>query len=250
MTRAQHGGAAAPSGLARGRRAHRASRPLLHIQRELERLYDVSLPHAVEDFVVDASEARDALGEHAVARGEVLLVREDADGVAVGLYVDAESVRTLARRRGDAWTDERFPAACLATEGVSHFVYLLFRAERDGDVSALELELQAEVDKYATGLLAGLGVGVIAARDRSPDALMARSRSLRRRLFDDAELLDPPGTEEGDRYRAALTLASRFVAHLERTYVARGDLPALANALRRYYRLRGEAKIHASGRGL
>jgi hypothetical protein len=230
--------------------ADSGARPLRHIQFELERLYDVSLSHAVEDFVVDEAEARDALGPTAVARGEVLLVREDADGVAVGLYVDADSVRSLDTGRGDAWSDERFGAACLATEGVSHFVYLLFRAERDGDVSALELELQAEVDKYATGLLAGFGAGLIASRERAPAALLARSRALRRRLFDEAELLDPPGTEEGDRYRAALSLASRFVAHLEQTYVVRGDLPALANALRRYYRLGGQAKMRASGRGL
>ncbi len=199
---------------------------------------------------MDEAEARDALGPTAVTRGEVLLVREDADGVAVGLYVDAACVRALAVQRGDAWTDERFAAACLATEGVSHFVYLLFRAQQDGDVSALELELQAEVDKYATGLLSGFGTGLIASRERASAALVARSRALRRRLFEEAELLDPPGTEEGDRYRAALALASRFVAHLERTYVVRGDLPALANALRRYYRLSGQAKMLASGRGL
>jgi hypothetical protein len=225
-------------------------RTLRDIQHGLERLYDVSLEHAVEDFVVDEAEALDALGPTAIARGEVLLVREDADGVAVGLYVDAESVRALSAKRGDAWSDERFSAACLATEGVSHFVYLLFRTAREGDVSALELELQAEVDKYATGLLSGFGVGVIAARHRSPAALVARSRSLRRRLFEHADLLDPPDTEEGDRYRAALSLASQFVAHLEQTYVARGDLLALTHALRRYYRLGGQAKMAASGRGL
>ena len=233
-------------------RLPRGARTLGHIQRRLERLYDVALDHAVEDFVVDEAEARDALGAAAVARGEVLLVREDSDGVAVGLYVDAAAVRAISGRRGDAWSDERFEAVCLATEGVSHFVYLLFRAGSEGDVSVLELELQAEVDKYATALLAGLGVGVIASREaaHAPGALLARSRALRRRLFDDAELHDPPGTEEGDRYRAAIGFAARFVAHLERAYVAKGDLASLSTALRRFYRLGGQAKIAASGRGL
>lgn len=222
------------------------------MQRGLESLYDVALAHDVEDFVVDAEEAREAVGEDAVARREVLLVREDSDGVAVGLYVDADAVRAMRTGQGDVWSDERFDAACLVTEGVSHFVYLLFRAASEGDVSALELELQAEVDKYATGLLAGNGAGVVLARERAQrrSDLVARSRALRRRLFDEAQLLDGAGTEEGDRYRAAIRLASRFARHLEETYVAHGDLVALSRALRRFYRLGGQAKIAASGRGL
>ena len=224
------------------------------VQRGLEHLYDLELAHDVEDFVVDVEEAREAVGDDAVARREVLLVREDADGVAVGLYVDADAVRSLgvATDADDVWSDERFDAACLVTEGVSHFVYLLFRAASDEDVTALELELQAEVDKYATGLLAGNGAGVVVAREHAQRRadLVARSRGLRRRLFDEAQLLDAAGTEEGDRYRVAIRLASRFAAHLEDTYVARGDLVELARALRRFYRLGGQAKIRASGRGV
>ncbi len=35
-----------------------------------------------------------------------------------------------------------------ALEGVSHFVYLAWNAGHDKPVSLLELEMQAEVDKY------------------------------------------------------------------------------------------------------
>src|SRR6202030_239021 len=38
---------------------------------------------------------------------------------------------------------------CTALEGVSHFVYSTWRLGRDLPVSLLELETQAEVDKYA-----------------------------------------------------------------------------------------------------
>ena len=41
----------------------------------------------------------------------------------------------------------------LAVEGVSHFVYLVHRARQERPVSAVELELQAEVDKYLVALL-------------------------------------------------------------------------------------------------
>jgi len=206
------------------------------IQRRLERLYDVSLDESVEDFACDEQAARDAVGDK-VERREILLVAEEPDGIAVGLYVDEAA---LARLRGarDAWMDDsRFDAACLATEGVSHFVYLIFRASQDETVSQLELELQAEVDKYATGLLAGNGVG----------AIRARSRSLRRRLFAEAELLEELDAEEVERYQTALRVAARYTAQLEARYVEPGDLRGLARELRRFYRLGAREKLVAAG---
>ncbi|NOS99039.1 MAG: hypothetical protein HOP29_00235 [Phycisphaerales bacterium] len=99
------------------------------MQRALELLYDVELGHDVEDFVVDANEAREAAGEDAVARREVLLVREDSDGVAVGLYVDAEAVRALGAGKGDAWTLERLGSAGVGSE-------FLISMDRMGEILA------------------------------------------------------------------------------------------------------------------
>jgi hypothetical protein len=210
------------------------------IQRALVELYDVPLDASVDDFVCDEEVAREAVGE-GVERREVLLVAEEPDGLAVGLYVDEAALTTLREMTGgDAWLEEegpRFAATCLATEGVSHFVYLMFRATNDTSVTQLELELQAEVDKYATGLLAGHGVGLI----------RARSRALRQRLFADARFLDEPGTEEGDRYRLATRLAAQYAASLESRFLDRGDLTAFARELRRFYRLGPREKIEQSG---
>ena len=199
---------------------------LTRIQNRLNELYDVdSLP--VEPFICSEEEARAAVGD-AVSRGEVLLVSEDADGgISVGLYVDESALDLL---RSD---DASLEAYWLAAEGVSHFVYLIFRAQNDESVTQLELELQAEVDKYATALLDGWGVGLIAER----------SRQIRRRLFDDAEYLDDEGTEEGERYRLATRTAARVVANLERRFVAREDLAGLIGELRRFYRLGRREKL-------
>ena len=207
---------------------------LREIQRRLERLYDLDLDESVEDFVCDEEAAREAVGDM-VSRREVLLVAEEPDGIAVGLYVDEDALLRLHGAR-DAWMDDRrFDAACLATEGVSHFVYLMFRARGDHQVSQLELELQAEVDKYATGLLAGNGARLI----------QERSRSLRRRLFAEAELLDELDAEEVERYQTALRVAARYTARLEERYVAAGDLRGLARELRRFYRLGASDKLSA-----
>lgn len=199
---------------------------LTRIQNRLSELYDVdSLP--VAPFICSEEEARAAVGD-AVSRGEVLLVSEDADGgISVGLYV-AESALDLLRS-----DDAPLEAFWLAAEGVSHFVYLIFRAQNEESVTQLELELQAEVDKYATALLDGWGVGL----------MKERSRQIRRRLFDDAEFLDDAGTEEGDRYRTATRAAARVVANLEQRFVAREDLRGLVGELRRFYRLGRREKL-------
>ena len=157
------------------------------------------------------------------ARREALIVVERGDDVSVGLYIDP-SLRA---------PHSRFDAVCVLAEGVSHFVYLEFRSCRGREVSELELELQAEVDKYALALV----------RDPS-DRLASRSRRLRRRLFEEAAAyLDPEGSERGERYRLATKVASAYARSLERRFVDAGDLSSLARELRRFYRLGEREKL-------
>jgi len=215
-----------------------ASARLARIQAALERLYDVRSELRVDDFLCD-EEFTETVAPQATERGEVLLVTQREGDLSVGLYLSDTALAELDTLADgdDAWLDERFGSACLVTEGVSHFVYLVFRANDGGAVSLLELELQAEVDKYATALLAGNGVG----------AIRERSRAIRGRLFADAKYLDAAGTEEGDRYRLATRLAARFAERLEREHLGADDLDGLARTLRRFYRLGAREKIEAIG---
>jgi len=48
---------------------------------------------------------------------------------------------------------ERFNDCCMLLEGVSHFLYLTWNAHYDRQVSLLDLELQAEVDKFVFAVL-------------------------------------------------------------------------------------------------
>lgn len=194
---------------------------LRRLQRELEALYDLPLGPDVEQFVCDEDEARAVAGEGVTARREALIVVEDGHDVSVGLYVDP------------ALRDPRsqFDAVCVLAEGVSHFVYLEFRSCRGREVSELELELQAEVDKYALSLV------------REPARLSSRSRRLRRRLFEHAAYLDPEESERGARYRLATKVASAYARFLERRFVDAGDLASLARELRRFYRLGEREKL-------
>lgn len=207
---------------------------LARIQRLLAELNDVSSAPDVGAFVCGRDLLAEVTDEEAAGRGEVLLVMEDEEGVHVGLYLDPDVLESLAAEQVD------FGAIQLATEGVSHFLYLSFRADNDERVSQLELELQAEVDKYAAGLLdeglgalAGNGVGLI----------RARSRALRESLFERARFIDAPDTQEGERYRIAHRAAARYAARLEARYVDQGRLDELTVELRRFYRMGARQKL-------
>ncbi len=95
---------------------------------------------------------------------EELLLAESADGAGVALYLDPEVLRRLeAADPHRALTEGNLADYCTALEGVSHFVYSTWGLERDMPVSLLELETQAEVDKYAITvfLLAGQQAGTV-----------------------------------------------------------------------------------------
>ena len=66
----------------------------------------------------------------------------------MGLFVDELALGRLSGPFGE----ERLPEYLLAVEGVSHFVYVMVRARAERPFSGLELELQAEVDKYLLSL--------------------------------------------------------------------------------------------------
>ena len=125
---------------------------------------------------------------------------------------------------------------------MSHLVYVAHRAAREVPVRQLELELQADVDKYATSLLAGFGAGLI----------RERSELLRRRLFDEVSFIDDAESEVGQRYRTAHREAARYAASLERRFLSNGreaskGVREMVRELRRFYRADLEQKLRWTG---
>ncbi|MBX7196738.1 MAG: hypothetical protein K1X94_32095 [Sandaracinaceae bacterium] len=222
---------------------------LAHVQDALSQLYDLRLDVSVDDFACDETLARALGGEDAIARREVLFVIDDELGTHVGLYVDDEARRAAALP--GAWGRD-FEAMCLATEGVSHFMLVQHRAAQAASVRELELELQAEIDKFASSVLAGASAVIAKGAEallagNGVGLLRARSRLVRQRLFEKGELRDAPGTERAERYRAASQLAERYTRQLERAHLARGDVRGLVTELRRFYRLGFDEKLARCG---
>jgi hypothetical protein len=185
---------------------------IARIQARLMALYGVEAPD-VEPFVRWEDEGR-----------ETLAVRQEDDALELALYLPS-----AARNRAPLTLD----LLCQIAEGVSHFVYLVERARRDLPATHLELELQAEVDKF---------VVAADAMVRALPPLRVDGHALRERLFGRVRFLDPEGTELGERYRLANRLAARFVRSLEPELGA-GARERVRGKLRRFFQAGQREKI-------
>jgi hypothetical protein len=185
------------------------------VQEALERLYRLDHVVSVEDFVRGADS-----GER-----EALLLREDSEG-------DLEvSVRLPQLPHAELELD----TLCQIIEGVSHFVYVVERARVGRAATQLEMELQAEVDKWV----------VLAASMRSFDA--RRSATLRARLYEDIVFVHDESSEASrelaERYRVANDTAHRFVRRLEREFVGHARFGELHAELWRFFHIGQEGKL-------
>ena len=205
------------------------------LQDLLAGIYDVPQAQDVAQFLFTDRAALPA----AVAAGgtdEQLLVAEQGDTLHLGLFLEVGVLERLAVANPlDELHGGNLADYCTALEGVSHFTYLAWNAAHDRSVTLLELELQAEIDKYVSGLW------LLRAQDpnRFPAELYAA-------LFERAHVDATLAGERADMYRQANQYAARFCRHLARTL--RSSAPQARSCavaeLRRFYRLTSACKIH------
>ncbi len=189
------------------------------LQLGIEALYRVETQLPIDQFVIDEP-SRDAL-HPARAPREQLLVRQADDAVELALYVDRSAIDNLERHDpATGLGDHNFGDFCLAVEGVSHFIYMSLAAASGRPISQLELELQAEVDKFACCAL-----------------LLSQHAELRARLYGDVRYASDLDDEEASRYRTANAEARRYAGALERLFPGTPDTTGLLAELRDFYRM-------------
>ena len=202
-------------------------------------IYDVSISHDVYDFLVtDRQHLPAAARSHGPTDEELIVAQPeegDTGGIAMSLYLDPGLLERLSRADpmerlhdgnvADYWT---------ALEGVSHFVYLAWNAGHDKPVSLLELEMQAEVDKYVGSYWL--------MRRQFPDRFPAE---LLRLLFERTRIDSRLAAGRENLYREASRYAEMFCRRLERSLRgARGRSQAeVLTELRRFYRLTNARKV-------
>jgi len=205
--------ATSPASAGLGRPSGSLEAALVRVQRQLEAIYELEPTPSIAPFVrIDADELR-----------EQLLVRESADGMDIVVVLPVASAEAVLSRDAGAELD----AYLGAVEGISHFIHLAERARTELPTTLLELELQAEVDKFA--FLAG----------ETAAANTLQLVSLHRRLYEDVRFIHASATEAGQRYRLANGLAARLWSQL----IRQGPAALHRDTLKRFYRASQAEKI-------
>jgi hypothetical protein len=190
------------------------------------------MAYDVRDFLITDASLAHALDASGRRVPEKLLIAEDAGEAEVGLYLDEQLVDRLNQRNpADRLDGDNLEDFWTAFEGISHFIYYVWNASREKPVTLLEMELQAEVDKF-------IATSLLFQQQGEP-----QQSGLHRWLFDLPQLDRGLSPTERERYRRANGYASRYCRRLA---------PALARGLtgeepkrelRRFYRLSQHAKI-------
>jgi hypothetical protein len=189
----------------------RAEGELNRIQRRLEEIYQLEPAPCILPFVrVESDEGR-----------EQLIVRQSREELELVVLLPRSSLEALVANDPSLEMD----AYLGAVEGISHFIHIAERVRTRLPTTLLELELQAEVDKFV--ILSDAGV--------EAEELPA----LHRRLYEDVRYLHAESSERGERYRLANDLAAKLWSSL----IAYGQSDWTQLFLRRFYRASQAEKI-------
>lgn len=186
---------------------------LRQLQNLLGHLYDAPIDYDVRDFLLtDRSRVLSCIDvETGVDTDEQVFIADDADGPRLGVYIDNAVLSRLTRRNPLCLLDENnLGDYCTALEGVSHFHYLAWSLGQGRNVSLLELELQAEIDKYAAALLLRMSQ----SEGRFPEELHAS-------LFFRIGFLPDLDAASLQRYQEASHYAARYCRSLDERYLRR-----------------------------
>jgi hypothetical protein len=207
---------------------------LRQLQQLIGGIYDVSVTHDVYDFLVTS---RDQLpeGVRDSSSDEELIVAQEQDAVGISLYLDPALLERLQKASpivllneanvADYWT---------ALEGVSHFLYFAWNAGHDKSVTLLELELQAEIDKYVASYLL--------LKRQFPERFPVELLHV---LFERTRIDSRLARGRENLYRAATRHAEKFCRRLAGTLKeSRQEMEeGVLAELRRFYRLTDARKV-------
>jgi hypothetical protein len=206
---------------------------LAALQEALSDIYDLPATPDIAEYLL-TDRARLATLCAARVSDEQLLVAHDGDTLSLALFIDADVLERLERSDPfAALTHENLADYLTAAEGVSHFVYVAWNAGHDKPVTLLELELQAEIDKYV------LGAWLLREQcGRFP-------RELHRVLFEHARVDPTAAAGRIGLYRTASTYAARFCRNVATRFecTRHGTMRELLTELRRFYRLGNARKM-------
>lgn len=198
---------------------------LAELHSYIANIYDADCGHQLQDYLITDRKLANILGRKALPENieESVLIAEEGDGIALSVFLDAALLSRLESADPmNSLCTEQLGDLVVVLEGISHFNYLGWCAGNDKLVTLLELELQAEIDKFVTTALL--------AQEQGKFSLL---RKLHKLLFDDVVYQPTLNRPERERYELANSYAARFCRRLlERVAQGNGS-----GQLREFYRL-------------
>lgn len=201
---------------------------LRELQTWIEQTYRLDPEAPVSDFLIDRAQLELHLNADNpyLNAEEVLLLRGDSQDCELGLFLHPKlACEATPVASADAH------GLLTTLEGVSHLLLSLHRLKREEGLTQLELELQAEVDKFLFLRL-------------MPDE--AHRVEAKRHLNSEVNL-HGLSSERLETYAAARRLAQRYCQRLEATYLASRSFDGLYRELPEFYRMSHWKKLQSLG---
>jgi hypothetical protein len=202
--------------------------PLRQIQISLEDFYRLDPAPQIDEFIVQPGESAALLCNQRRSEEQLIIVEDRDSDLYLGLAIEPSVLHEL---ESPALAHENLKAFCLAVEGVSHYLFIIYCARQERHVTALELELQGEVDKY---------VACVMLANRAPSL---SPEQIRQRLYDAFQLAEGLEILEQQRYSQANALARRYSRTLEQRFIRTFRLAAMILELRLFYRMTCQRKL-------
>ncbi|NBX75727.1 MAG: hypothetical protein EBQ92_04170 [Proteobacteria bacterium] len=193
------------------------------IDAALGSIYEIDIKHNATEYISDHT---------SIKQPGALLIRtpsyENADiEVAIAFSAKVQStLRTLNLDGFFSWSHEQIQAFSVAAEEISHFRYFVFHAEKDRQVSQLELEFHGEIDKFLMFHL-----------------MLKDFESVYSKLFESFSLSDQLTPLEQERYHSANQLAREFIVKNRLQFNSTESFADFLKNLRALYRMSPQEKF-------
>lgn len=202
---------------------------LTMLQLKLETYYDINPPYSISEFVCHSAQVETGSSSCKGTTPEMLIYREDGTNLDISLFLNPSLLQDISIDNYKTnWTGEIFNNGCIVLEGVSHFLYMVFNAHYDRQVSMLDLEIQAEIDKFLFSVLD-------TDHTDSPDVLIQR-------LFCDVSYRDDLSDTLRYRYEQANDLAHSYCQWLHDNFTLVANNKSLLAEVGSLYRTNGTAR--------
>ncbi|OVE82008.1 hypothetical protein BVY03_01805 [bacterium K02(2017)] len=204
------------------------------IQNKLESIYGIKLGTSANDYLIEHHELSELLPQNQKTSvpKELFLVNPNPqdDTLEIALFLDPELKYNLSQNNPlKILNDSNLSDFCILIEGISHFVYYLHKASLDFEITELEMELQAEIDKFILLTIMTENNNI-------------SSKQIIDILFEDYLLHKNLSEEQIERYHTASNLARKYCFTLSKQ-IKQNTLKDTLKDVRRFYPLTQEQKI-------